>query len=123
MGPQSGTFYDPGDAVAATFLYPVEDPVDFDLDRGSAFPDQDLGRNVRNNAGSGYHGVRGSSTTITSQVRFEDIMDILEMSYAGSIAPSSLGGGLYSWVYPFEHGDPTVVPYTLEGGNIDNTDA
>lgn len=123
MGPQSGTFYDPGTAVAATFLYPVEDPVDFDLDRGSAFPDQDLGRNVRNNPGSGYHGVRGSSTTLTSQVRFEDIMDILEMIYSGSISPVSLGGGLYQWIYPFEHGDPTVVPYTLEGGNIDNTDA
>jgi len=27
MGAQAGTFYDPGAAVAATFLYPVEDPV------------------------------------------------------------------------------------------------
>jgi len=123
MGAQAGTFYDPGAAVAATFLYPVEDPVDFQLDRASAYPDHDLGRNVRNNPGSGYHGVRGASTTLTSQVRFDDIMDILEMIYQGSTAPAALGGGLFSWTYPFEHGDPTVVPYTLEGGNIDNTDA
>lgn len=123
LGRQSGTFYAPGDLVPATFLYPVEEPVDFNLDRGSAYPKQDLGRNVRNNMNSGYHGVRGASTTLTSQVRFSDVMDVLEMCYSGDIAPVSLGGGLYSWVYPFEHGDPTLVPYTMAGGNIDNADA
>src|SRR3989304_4651028 len=87
MGAQAGTFYAPGAAVAATFLYPVEDPVDFQLDRASAYPDHDLGRNVRNNPGSGYHGVRGASTTLTSQVRFDDTMDIPEMTYQGSTSP------------------------------------
>ena len=123
LGRQAGSFDAPGDAVAATFLYPVEDPVNFELDRASAYPKQDRGRNVRNTAGTGYHGVRGSSTTLTSQVRFEDLMDVLEMIYAGDIAPVALGGGLYQWDYPFELAAPTLVPYTLEGGNTDNTDA
>lgn len=123
MGRQSGDFESPGSAVPATFLYPIEEPVGFELDRASAFPKQDRGRNVRNNRGSGYHGVRGASTTLASQVRYEDLMDILEMLYAGDVSPVSLGGGLYRWDYPFEPGAPTVVPYTLEGGNIDNADA
>lgn len=120
FGRQAGTFDDPGAAVPTTFLYPVEDPVNFDLDRGSAYPKQDRGRNVRNFRGSGYHGVRGSSTTLPSQVRFEDVVDILEMLYSGNITPVSLGGGLFRWDYPFEALAPTVVPYTLEGGNTDD---
>src|SRR6185369_5853545 len=51
------------------------------------------------------------------------LMDHLEMIYCGDVAPVSLGGGLYQWVYPFEAGAPTVVPYTIEGGNIDSEDA
>ena len=123
LGRQSGDFDAPGDAVPATFLYPVEEPVGFELDRGSAFPKQDRGRNVRNNPGSGYHGMRGASTSLPSQVRYEDIPDILEMIYAGNVVPSSLGGGLYQWDYPFEALAPTVVPYTLEGGNTDDANA
>lgn len=123
FGRQSGDFYSPGASVPTTVLYPVESPVTFELDRGSAYPKQDRGRNVRNNRDSGYYGVRGASTSLESQVRFEDVMDILEMIYAGDISPASLGGGLYRWDYPFEAGAPTVVPYTFEGGNIDNDDA
>jgi hypothetical protein len=123
LGRQSGDFYSPGTSVPATFLYPVEAPVTFELDRGSAYPKQDRGRNVRNNRNSGYYGVRGASTSLESQVRFGDVMDILEMIYCGDVTPVSLGGGLYRWDYPFEAGSPTVVPYTLEGGNIDNEDA
>jgi hypothetical protein len=123
LGRQSGDAYAPGSAVAATFLYPVEEPVGFELDRGSAFPKQDVGRNVRNHPGSGYHGVRGSSTSLPSQVRFEDVVDVLEMIYAGNVSPVSLGGGLYRWDYPFEALAPTVVPYTLEGGNTDDPNA
>ena len=123
MGRQTGDFDAPGAAVAATFLYPIESPVGFELDRASAYPKQDRGRNVRNNRGSGYHGVRGASTSLPSQVRYEDLPDILEQIYAGGVAPVALGGGLYRWDYPFEPGAPTVVPYTYEGGNIDNADA
>src|SRR3954471_10383358 len=98
MGPQAGTAYSPGSAVAATMLYPLENPVAFELDRASTFPKQDRGRNVRNSAGSGFHGVRGAGVTIPGTVSFEDIMDFLEMHYAGGVVPS----GSYTWVYPFE---------------------
>jgi hypothetical protein len=123
MGAQAGTFDAPGSAAAATLLYPIEEPVSFELDRGSAISKQDQGRNVRNSASAGYHGVRSGSTTLPSQVRFQDTMDILEMIYAGGVTPTDLGGGLYEWVYPFEAGAPTIVPRTLEGGNIDVSQA
>lgn len=123
LGRQSGTFDAPGSAVAATFLFPVEGPVGFELDRAPAFPKNDRGRNVRNNRGSGYLGVREASASPGAQLRFNDIMDFLEMHYAGNITPASLGGGLYRWDYPFEALAPTLVPYTLEGGNVDNVNA
>lgn len=115
FGPQSGTAYAPGSAVAATVLIPVESPVAFELDRGSQYPKQDRGRNVRNSAGSGFHGVRGAGTTLPLQVSFEDIMDFLEMHYSGGIVPS----GTYTWVYPFEAVTPTLIPRTIQGGNTD----
>lgn len=121
LGRQSGTFVAPGAAVAATFIYPVEDPINIDLDRGSMFAKQDIGRNARNRAGSGFHGLRGSSFTLQSQVRFEDIMDILEMNFAGSISPT--GTNPYTWVYNFEAVAPTLFPYTIQAGNIDATEA
>jgi hypothetical protein len=123
LGRQTGDPYSPGDAVPATFLYPVEEPMAFDLNRGSEFPKQDRGRNVRNNPGSGYHGTRSASTSLSSQVRFEDIMDILEQCYAGGVVPTEIGGGLYRWDYLFEAGSPTLTPYTYEGGNIDEAAA
>lgn len=123
MGRQAGDFYAPGAAVAATFLFPVSEPVNFELDRASQFPQQDRGRNVRNHPSTGYHGVRGAQATLPAEVRFEDFMDILEMSYAGGVTPSSLGGGYFGWTYPFEGGAPSLVPYTIESGNIDIDEA
>lgn len=123
LGRQTGDAYAPGDYAAATFLYPVEEPMAFELDRGAAYPKQDRGRNVRNNPGSGYFGIRSAATSLASQVRFEDVMDILEMCYSGNVSPVGLGGGLFRWDYLFEAGAPTVVPYTAEGGNIDDPNA
>lgn len=123
LGRQSGDFEAPGSAVPTTLLYPVESPVGFELDRGSAISKQDRGRNVRNAPGAGYHGIRGASATLPSQVRFGDFMNILEMSHAGNITPATLGGGLYRYDYPFEALAPTVVPNTVEGGNIDDASA
>jgi len=117
IGPQAGTAYAPGAAAAATFLYPIEAPVTIELDRASTYPQQDRGRNVRNSADTGYHGVRGSSVTVASQVRFEDFAALAEMHYAGGIVAS--GVGPYTRVYPFEALTPTIVPATIEGGSTD----
>jgi hypothetical protein len=95
----------------------------FDLNRGSEFPKQDRGRNVRNNPGSGYHGIRSASTSLSSQVRYEDLLDVLEQCYSGGIVPSDLGGGLFRWDYLFEASAPTLIPYTYEGGNTDEPEA
>ena len=122
LGKQSGTFTAPGAAAAATFLYPVEEPVNMELDRASTFPQQDVGRNVRNRAGSGFHGLRGSTVTLASQVRYEDVMDILEMCFAGGVAPTGTTP-TYTWVYTYEGATPTVIPSTIEGGNTDSATA
>lgn len=119
IGSQGGTAYSPGVAAAATFLYPTEAPAKFELDRASSYPKQDRGRNARNSAATGYHGVRGAGASISSQVRFEDVAAILEMIFAGGVVAS--GGGPYTRVYPFEAGTPTIIPATIEGGSTDAT--
>jgi hypothetical protein len=119
IGSQGGTAYAPGSAAAATFLYPIESPAKFELDRASSYPKQDRGRNVRNSAGTGYHGVRGAGATLSGEVRFEDVQDILEMIFAGGVSPTGPSGGYYTRVYPFEAGTPTLVPATIEGGSTD----
>jgi hypothetical protein len=118
FGSQGGTAYAPGAAAAATVLIPVEAPVNFLLDRAATFPKQDRGRNVRNSAGTGFLGVRAADVVIPGQVHFEDLMDFLEMHYAGGVAPA---GG--TWTYPFEALTPTLVPRTIEGGNTDASQA
>jgi hypothetical protein len=117
LGKQSGSFTAPGAAVPATFLYPISDVIHPDLDLGATYPKLDRGRNVRNLGGSGYHGVRKAGVTVPSEVRFQDIMPWLEMSYAGSVTPT--GAGPYVWLYPFEAVAPTLKPYTIETGTSD----
>lgn len=117
IGKQSGSFTAPGSQAAATFLYPISDKINPDLDLGGAYPTLHRGRNVRNLGGSGYHGVRKSGVTLPSEVRFEDIMPILEMIYAGGVTPT--GTNPYTWLYPFEALAPTIVPATIETGNTD----
>jgi hypothetical protein len=117
IGPQGGSFTAPGSAAAATFLFPITDVINVDLDLGSAYPTLHRGRNVRNLGGSGYHGVRRASGTLPFEVRFEDLAPILEMIYAGAISAS--GSGPYTRLYPFEAVSPTIIPATIEVGNID----
>jgi hypothetical protein len=115
LGRQSGTFYNVGSAVAGAILYPVSEPIVVELDRASTFPPEDYGDNFDAHAGRGHHGSRGGSFPFNSIARFGDLMEPLEMHYAGDIAPS--GGGPYTWVYPFEVSAPTLVPYTVRTGS------
>lgn len=105
-----------GTAVAATKLYPCDGFV-LNLDRASQYPQEDRGRNARNPAARGYHGLRAADGSLSSDVRFEDIMHLLEMHFAGGITPT--GAGPYTWVYPFEAGASTLNPYTIEEGTTD----
>lgn len=115
LGRQAGTFYAVGSAVAGAVLYPVSEPIAIDLDRASTYPPEDYGDNFDAHPGRGHHGSRGASFPLQSVMRFGDIMEPLEMHYAGDIAPS--GGGPYTWVYPFETGAPTLIPYTIRSGS------
>lgn len=119
LGAQSGTLAAPGSAVAATVLYPCEPGGPPTLDRGSAIPNEDVGRNVRNRPGRGYHGLRAAELSFESDVRFEDVMRLLEMHYAGGVAAT--GVGPYTWVYPLEGGVSTIKPYTIEEGVVGDT--
>lgn len=118
-GAQSGTAYVPGSAVPATLLIPVEGTVAFELDRSSQFSKQDRGRNVRNSASSGFHGIRGAGCTLPAQATFEYLPWFLERHAAGGVAAT--GSGTYTRVYPFEATTPTIVPATIEGGNTDTS--
>jgi hypothetical protein len=188
LASQAGSVGSPGSAAAATLLFPISDQIQPDLDLGAAYPALHRGRNVRNLGGSGYHGVRKAGVTLPSEVRFEDIIAILERIHAGAVTPSGgtvavtsssvasptvittgaahslltgdvttiaghsgstpsingqwvvtvLSGTTFSipiqvtvggtggtalkpqtWLYPFEAGSPTIIPGTMETGNID----
>lgn len=114
IGRQAGTFAAPGASVAATTILPVTSPVAINLDRASQYPAEDYGRNAKNQAGRGYHGLRGSDFSLQGELTFEQVMHLLEMHYAGSVVKT--GAGPYVWVYPLETGIPTLFPYTVEAG-------
>lgn len=116
---QYGVESTPGTGVAATRKLAV-DAATPELDRGSAFGNEDYGRSIRNHAGRGYNGLRGASMPFAGDVTFEQIMVFLEAHYAGGITPS--GAGPYVWTYPFEGGAPTTLKtLTIEEGVLSST--
>lgn len=114
LGEQAGTFAAPGASVAATVLFPGIVATMPELDRASQFAEEDRGRNVRNPAGRGTHGIRGASFGLSGEVRFATFPYLLEMHNAGDVVPT--GAGPFTYVYPFEGGAPTLSPYTVEMG-------
>lgn len=120
LGRQAGTFYAVGAAVAGNVLYPVMEPIVIELDRASTYPPEDYGNNFDAHAGRGHHGNRGANFPFSSVMRFGDLMDPLEMHYAGDVVPT--GSGPYVWVYPFEIGAPTLIPYSVRSGSETSQD-
>lgn len=107
-----------GTSVAATVQLAV-DAATPELDRASAYGAEDYGRSIRNHAGRGYHGVRGSQMPFTGDVTFEQIMYFAQMHYSYLAAPS--GAGPYIWAFPFEGGASTRKSYTIEEGVLSST--
>ncbi len=103
-----------GTAVAATTVYPGKATA-VDLDRGYLNPDEDWGRLSDEQPGRGTFGLRGAAGQLSSQVRFEDIMHLLEMHLAGSITPT--GVGPYTWTYTPDETALTPKSYTIELGS------
>lgn len=120
IAPQSGTMAAVGSSTAAITILPVTEVITPELDRGTAWAQEDYGRNIANHAGRGYHGVRSAPWSMSGEVTFEQVMHLLEMSFAGGVTPT--GTGPYTWVYPLEVGAPTVIPYTIETGTETGTD-
>jgi hypothetical protein len=121
IAPQvAGTFAAPGASVPAITILPVTSPISIDLDRASHYPTEDYGRNVKNHAGRGSHGTRGSSFPATGELTYEQAMHLFEQSFAGSIVPT--GVGPWVWAYPFEAVAPTLMPYTWEVGTETSQD-
>lgn len=121
IAPQTGgTFAAPGASVAAITILPVAEAINIELDRASQYPAEDYGRNVKNHAGRGYHGARGSTFSANGELTFEQAPHLLEQHYAGGITPT--GTGPWVWAYPFEGGAPSLVPYTWEAGSETSQD-
>lgn len=115
LAQQAGTFAAPGAAVAGSILYGTTEQINAELDRGSRYPAEDWGYNFKAYPGRGTHGVRGVTLSVPSEARFGDLMEMLEMHYAGGVTPT--GVGPYVWGYVFETGSPTLVPYTVRFGS------
>lgn len=120
IAPQAGTMAALGSSVVAITKLPVTAVVSPELDRGTAYPQEDWGRNIANRAGRGYHGIRAATGSMAGEVTFEQFMHLLEMHYAGGVVPT--GVGPYTWVYLLEAGGSTVIPYTLEIGSETSQD-
>src|SRR5574338_369977 len=68
-------------AVAATTIFPCEPGSgEFELDRAAESPDEDYGVAIRHQAGRGSFGVRAATGSLSSVVRFEDFMHLLQMT-------------------------------------------
>lgn len=115
LGQQAGTFAAPGAAVDGAILFPTTEPLNADLDRASRYPSEDYGYNWDAYPGRGSHGVRGVTFSIPAEARYGDLMEMLEMHYAGGITPT--GAGPYVWAYVLETDAPTLIPDTVRFGS------
>lgn len=120
IAPQSGTMAAVGSSVAAITKLPVTAVITPELDRGTAYPQEDWGRNIANAPGRGYHGLRAAPFSMTGELTFQQAMHLFEMHFAGGVSPT--GSDPYTWVYLLEHGSPTVIPYTVETGSETSQD-
>lgn len=103
-----------GTAVAATTIFPcrLDVPV---LERSLRVPEEDFGRLSGANPGRLAYGTRGASASLEAEVRFQDIMHLLEMHGKGGVTPT--GTGPYTWAYAFDETSLTAKSYTIEVGS------
>jgi hypothetical protein len=107
-------------AVAASTRFPGKAQAP-ELDRSYRNPDEDWGTMSDEQPGRGAYGARGASTRLSADVRFEDIMHLLEMHLAGDVSPS-VATGLYTWPYVADETASTTKFYTIELGSEDASD-
>ncbi len=106
-------------AVPATVVFPArgDDPA---LDRSIRVPDEDFGRLSAANPGRLTYGARGASMKLDADVRFEDVMRLLEMHARGGVTPTGIGP--YTWTYTWDETSLTAKSYTIEVGSETSQD-
>lgn len=109
-----------GTEVNATTVYPGKSTGP-DLDRGYLNPDEDYGIISDSYPGRASFGLRGSSSSIESPVRFEDIGHFLSMHLTAYDAPTGGGPYVYTWAAN-ETSVTDVDTYTVEMGSEDALD-
>lgn len=86
-----------GTAVAATTIFPADEGSgEFELSRGTRFPEEDFGSQVAFFSSRGTHGVRRGSGSLSADARFEDLGQILRIMIG---APVYTGVGPYTQTY------------------------
>lgn len=100
--------------VAATAIFPgrIDAPA---LDRSLRVPEEDFGRLSPANPGRLAYGVRGASAQLDAEVRFEDVMRLLELHARGGVTPTGIGP--YTWTYTWDETSITAKSATIEVGS------
>ena len=104
--------------IAAKKLFPVDAGAVIDEDRSPTSPDEDYGENAIGQPGRGRYGLRGSTLSLTGDVRAEDFIELLSMHAKGGVTATG-GATAYAWAYPWDLTSDTVKRYTIEGGAVD----
>lgn len=114
-GVQLGVESTYGTAVAATTVFPVDEGSgEFQLSRGTRFPEEDFGSQVSYFSSRGSHGVRMASGDISADARFEDLGQLLQTILS---TPSYAGSGPYSQTYTAGSTTDTTESLTVEVTN------
>lgn len=101
-----------GTEVNATLVLPVEAATgELRLIRGTATPDEDRGRSVRNASGRGSHGVRHTEGSVSAVGTFQTLPHFLQM---GLGAVTTSGVGPYTHTVTGDATSDTVKSYTWE---------
>jgi hypothetical protein len=111
---QMGAEVTEGSPVPGIFLYPAESASEPDLNRAPNTPSEDYGELANAHPGRSNFGVRESSFSLRSEMRFDDLMSLFEMAIGGGQSPD---GDPDTWTYPVDNDADTLVSRTFEVGD------
>lgn len=104
-----------GTAVPATTIIPVDEGSgEFELNRGTRFPEEDFGTQVSFLSSRGSHGVRMGTGSIEADARFEDLGQFLRLMIG---APVYTGAGPYTQTFTAGTTTDTTESATIETTN------
>lgn len=104
-----------GTPVAATILFPAESSTIIELDRAPVTPEEDWGEFAQSRPSRSSFGVRQATMPMRSDLRFEDVIRILDSALSGGVSPT--GSNPYVWTYDLDNTTDTLVSKTIEEGD------